>query len=614
MKYPTNLFLATLCLMALPFTAKADTIQLTNTTLQVDVVATDLHVPWEILWGPDDMLWVTERDGVVSRINPLDGTKSVLVNVMECYEYSESGLMGMCFHPDFENQPYVYLVHNYLLNGNDNRVKLARYEYNGSTLFNEQVLLLEVEGSNGGGNHSGSRIRFLPDGTLLMTTGERYVQDLAQDMSSLNGKVLRFNDDGSIPADNPDPNSYIYSLGHRNPQGLVVASNGIIYSSEHGSNNNDEINILEPDRNFGWPRVQGFCDNNFEDDLAFCTSANVKEPIFAWTPTIAVAGMTYYDHPAIPEWENDLLVCSLGGKSFAHLELSADGLTVTQENQPLNAQYGRLRSICKAPDGSIYVGSSNDDGRANWIVTPSDVNTPFADDDRIYRIYNPDYVSGPALQAKVLLQGAANGNTMSVGPDYHDLIPAAQPYNRAPWNYAGSEIIPTIPPNMVDWVLVELRDPTDPNTIRATEAALLLSDGSIVDTRYASNPNNNQLVFDNFSEGLYYVVVRHRNHYAIMSQNLVFLPSASLLDLTDPTQINGGATQLTQANPSLMKAGDFDSDGLGTFMDFNAYLGGSSDLLAYQDEDVDFNAIVTVLDFNLYQQQYDMIAVPQVRY
>ena len=145
--------------------------------------------------------------------------------------------------------------------------------------------------------------------------------------ASLNGKILRLNLDGSIPANNPTPGSLVYTLGHRNPQGLVRLPSGRIYSSEHGENTDDEINLIEAGRNYGWPNVEGYCSTTERN--AFCAANNVREPLAIWTPTLAVAGLAYYDHPAIPEWRGSLLMATLKASKLVQLQLSATGDAMT---------------------------------------------------------------------------------------------------------------------------------------------------------------------------------------------------------------------------------------------------------------------------------------------
>ncbi len=362
--------------------AQTTIVALDSTYLHVTTVAEDLHVPWEIIWGPDDFIWMTERDGSVSRLNPETGDQQILLELSDCYEYSESGLLGMALHPDFDSSPYVYLVYNY--NDGDNKEKLVRYTYTGDALEDEFLLLGEITCNSFSGNHSGSRLLILPDETLLMTTGDYYNDEVAQEIDELNGKVLRMNLDGTVPADNPITGSLVYSWGHRNAQGLVLADNGIIYSSEHGPNTNDEFNIIEPNRNYGWPQIEGYCDTGPES--VFCEENNVKEPLLAWTPTIAVCGIDYYNHPAIPELAHTILQCNLKEPAFIGLHLDQSGESILDETSIIPEEFGRMRDVCVAPNGDIYVATSNQDGRGSWFgAFPQD------GDDRILRVRNNSY-------------------------------------------------------------------------------------------------------------------------------------------------------------------------------------------------------------------------------
>jgi PQQ-dependent dehydrogenase (s-GDH family) len=248
--------------------------------LSTRVVATGLDTPWEILWGPDNKIWVTERKGIVSRIDPATGEKQILLDITgTVLEQGEAGLMGMALHPDFDQNPYVFLAYTY--SGAGTTVKIVRYDYTESGLQHPVTLL---DGIRGNVIHDGCRLIFASDKTLFITTGDAANQSLPQQLSSLNGKILRINPDGTIPSDNPQSGSPVWSFGHRNSQGLVFGPGGILYSSEHGPDTDDEINIIDRGKNYGWPNVHGFCDKS--DEKSFCTSAGVIEPVTAWTTTI----------------------------------------------------------------------------------------------------------------------------------------------------------------------------------------------------------------------------------------------------------------------------------------------------------------------------------------
>jgi len=335
-----------------------------STEVDTNTIVNNLDTPWEILWGPDDHIWFTERQGRISRVHPETGALTELITIGEVYEQGESGLLGMVLHPDFSNHPFVFVVYTYF-ESSSIKERLVRYTYADGTLSSPLTLL---EGIDGAGNHDGSRLVIDADQKLFMTTGDAGDRDLAQDLNSLSGKVLRMNLDGSIPEDNPISRSYIWSWGHRNPQGLVIAPSGIMYSSEHGPSSDDEINIIEKGRNYGWPTVRGFCDGGTETQ--FCADSNVYEPIAAWTPTLAVAGLDLYQTGDIPHWENSLLLTTLKESELVVLELSQDGRSVVQEEVYFDNWWGRLRDVCISPDGRVFLAVSNRDGRGS--VQPGD--------------------------------------------------------------------------------------------------------------------------------------------------------------------------------------------------------------------------------------------------
>ncbi|MBM72447.1 MAG: glucose dehydrogenase [Crocinitomicaceae bacterium] len=321
-------------------------------------LVTGVQIPWDIQWGPDDMLWSTTRLGDVLHIDPETGSYTVVLDLnVFGGDGAEPGLLGMAFHPDWENNQKVFLVYCTGFNWNNASEKLSVFDWNGTNLVNEEVLLTV----DAGGIHNGSRLLVLPDNTLLMTTGDTGDGgDSSQDLDHLNGKTLRLNLDGSIPSDNPfGPNSYVYTWGHRNSQGLCLAPDGTIYSSEHGQSNWDEFNIIEAGRNYGWPNVEGPCGGASE--MAFCEEYNVMEPLRSWAPCVAVNGMEYYNHPAIPAWNNCVLLSVLGGLSGQYerlsvLHLSDDGTEVESEDQYFSEFNQRIRDIAINPNtGAIYV-------------------------------------------------------------------------------------------------------------------------------------------------------------------------------------------------------------------------------------------------------------------
>jgi len=362
----SKLTLILTCLLSLNSLAQ---VSVGNTTLSEREVIGNLNIPWEIKWGHDDHIWMTERPGIVSRVNVETGTKQVLLDIQSLVfsdDWSEAGLLGMEFHPDFETNHILFLTYTFI-EASSVKERLVAYTYNeaAQTLENEQIL---IDNINGYTTHTGSRIHNLNDYTILMSTGDAQDQSASQDVNALTGKFLRIDisedNFGGVPADNPIPGSYIWSWGHRNAQGLELAPNGIIYSSEHGPTTDDELNILEPNRNFGWPDVQGFC--NLPTETGFCAQNNVVEPLTAWTPTIAPSDIIWYDHPAIPEFQNTLLMTVLKNKMLVRFEFSEDGRTVTNETEFFNNYWGRLRDICVSPNGKIYLATNG----TSWPSQP----------------------------------------------------------------------------------------------------------------------------------------------------------------------------------------------------------------------------------------------------
>jgi glucose/arabinose dehydrogenase len=314
-----------------------------------------LNYPWEILWGKDDHIWMTERDGKISKVDPATGKIVFSASIAEVESHNEGGLLGMAQHPDFLTNGLFYVVYDYESNSGY-REKMVQMKFENNSIKPVKTLIENIPASS---IHNGSRLWISNDAVpkIFMTTGDASNQPNAQRTTSVSGKVLRFNLDGSIPPDNPFANSPVWSYGHRNQQGLVVA-NGIMYASEHGPNIEDEVNIVEKKRNYGWPTVNGPCDENGEKE--FCTANNVKEPIWSsGNNTLAVCGMDYYNSNLIPAWKNSLLMCTLKDASLRVLILSSDGLSVVSQKTFFKNRFGRIRDICISPAGKVYLCTSN---------------------------------------------------------------------------------------------------------------------------------------------------------------------------------------------------------------------------------------------------------------
>ncbi|MBC7946452.1 MAG: PQQ-dependent sugar dehydrogenase [Chitinophagaceae bacterium] len=331
--------------------------------LKDSVLVSQLSYPWEILWGPDNHIWMTERDGKISRVNPNTGTVTPVYTINEVVSQGEGGLLGMVLHPSFNTTPHVFVVYDYLAGG-DYREKVVRYTYSGGTLVSPKIIIDNIDASS---IHNGSRLLISSDLKLFITTGDAADQSSPQDPSSVNGKMLRLNLDGSVPSDNPVAGNPYWSLGHRNAQGMVEANNRL-YISEHGPGSDDEINIVEKGKNYGWPTVQGFCNSPSEQN--FCGAHDVKEPIKAWTPTAAVCGMDYYNHSLIPQWKNSLLMVALKNARLYQMKLNSSFTAIDQTKEYFNNKYGRLRDVCISPGGKVYLCTSNGSDDKIVVVSP----------------------------------------------------------------------------------------------------------------------------------------------------------------------------------------------------------------------------------------------------
>lgn len=306
-------------------------------------VVTDLEVPWGLDFLPDGEALITERGtGKVLELSP-DGE---LTEVQELPSESEGegGLLGLAVSPEYEEDGFVY---TYYTTGEDNRV--ARFRLGEEP----EPILTGIAASE---IHNGGRIRFGPDGMLYVATGDAGDASRSQDPDSLNGKILRLTPEGDAPPDNPDPGSPVYSLGHRNVQGLAWDARGQLFASEFGEGRFDEVNRIEPGANYGWPEVEG---EGGEPEFV--------DPITTWkTGEASPSGAEIMLDSAIPAWEGDMFIAALAGQRIWRLELDGRGKVVDRE--PLYTDsFGRIRTVVQAPDGSLWFTTSNRDGRGSAV-------------------------------------------------------------------------------------------------------------------------------------------------------------------------------------------------------------------------------------------------------
>src|SRR5215213_11486957 len=322
--------------------------------VEVSTLATDLEVPWSFAFLPGGDALVTERDsGKLLRVSPSGDVREI--QTLPEGGSGEGGLLGVAVSPDFEDDRYIYAYYTTEI---DNRVVRFR--------LGEKLEPL-ITGIPVNTYHDGGRIKFGPDGMLYVSTGDAGESGNSQDRDSLGGKILRIEPDGSIPPDNPFPGSPVYSYGHRNVEGLAWDAQGRLYASEFGQNTWDEVNRITAGENYGWPAVEG---RGGEDQ-------GYVDPITVWPPSEASpSGAEIMVDGAIPQWEGDLFVSALRGERLWRLELNDRGEVVDREKL-LDREIGRVRDVTQAPDGSLWVSTSNYDS----------YGTPVSEqDDRILRL------------------------------------------------------------------------------------------------------------------------------------------------------------------------------------------------------------------------------------
>ncbi|WP_280305831.1 PQQ-dependent sugar dehydrogenase [Nocardia neocaledoniensis] len=311
---------------------------------QPEEVATGLDVPWGLAFLPEGAALVAERDsGRVLRVTP-GRAPEPFAEIPGVAARGEGGLLGLAVAPDYAESRAVYA---YFTAAQDNRVVRFRPGERPEVVF---------AGIAKAGNHNGGRIAFGPDGMLYVATGDAGERELAQDPASPNGKILRLTPNGAPAPDNPTPGSPVYSSGHRNVQGLAWDSGGRLFAAEFGQNRLDEINLVEPGRNYGWPAVEGAggADRGFTDPLLTWSTAEASPS------GIAIAGDTLY-------------VAALRGARLWTATIS--GTALTDPRDVFRDTHGRLRTVEVAPDGALWLTTSNTDGRGD----------PRSGDDRILR-------------------------------------------------------------------------------------------------------------------------------------------------------------------------------------------------------------------------------------
>jgi aldose sugar dehydrogenase len=341
-----------------------------SVSFRVETVIGHLEVPWSIVWAPDGRMFFTERSGRVRVYQNGKLAPQPVFVVPDIAPSGEGGLMSLALHPQFASNRLVYL--SYVYHTDNQYLRVVRYRESETGFTDRKVIIENIPAAQ---YHAGCRLRFGPDNKLYITTGDATKRELAQQLTSLAGKTLRVNDDGSVPTDNPfvgQPNARpeIWSYGHRNSQGLdFQPGSNLIFETEHGPSGfdgpggGDEVNIVEKGKNYGWPVIHHTA-----------TAAGMEAPLLEYTPACAPASGMFYRGSAFPEFRGNFFFGCLKGVRMIRVVL--EGRRVVSQENLLAGKYGRIREVAEGPEGFIYFSTSNKDDRGE----------PASDDDRIIRL------------------------------------------------------------------------------------------------------------------------------------------------------------------------------------------------------------------------------------
>lgn len=335
----------------------------------IEEVVTGLKVPWSIVFTSPARMLIVERSGSIRVFENGALVSTPLHTFREVSAEGEEGLMSLALHPQYAQNKLLYVSLAYETSA-QMFVKVVQFKDEGTKLSGEKIIIDKIPGAK---FHAGSRIAFGPDEKLYITTGDATDKNLAQRMSSLAGKLLRLNDDGTIPADNPLPQSTIWSYGHRNSQGLAWhPETGELYSTEHGPSvfdgpaGGDEVNRITKGGNFGWPLVSH--DKTREGTVA---------PLITYTPAEAPGSAMFYSGKVFPQFKNNLFFGALKGEGLMRVVIDEiDPDKIISSTKLPDVKFGRIREVVEGPDGYIYFSTSNRDGRGKAAPT----------DDRIFRL------------------------------------------------------------------------------------------------------------------------------------------------------------------------------------------------------------------------------------
>lgn len=335
--------------------------------IDVITVAKGLEHPWSLAFLPDGRMLVTERAGRMRLVSSTGVLSEPLAHVPAVFAEGQGGLLDVVLDPRHAKNHLIYFSYAELAEDGTAGTAVARARLNDQRLEDVTVIFRQQPKVKGD-NHWGSRLVFGADGTLFVTLGERYAyREQAQDLSSDLGKIVRINPDGSIPKDNPfvhqaNARPEIWSYGHRNVQGAALhPGSRTLWAHEHGARGGDEINVISPGKNYGWPVISYGRNYDLTKIGEGTAKEGIEQPIYYWDPSIAPSGMLFYSGEAFPQWKNHLFIGALKGTALVRLEL--DGTKVVHEERLLQSLDERIRDVRQGPDGMIYLLTDSEEGR-----------------------------------------------------------------------------------------------------------------------------------------------------------------------------------------------------------------------------------------------------------
>jgi glucose/arabinose dehydrogenase len=351
----------------------------TNQWQKVTVIE-GLEHPWSMVWLPNGEILITERPGRLRVVREGKLDPKAIAGVPEVFAVGQGGLLDVAIHPQFAQNRWIYLTYAHG-DREANRTRVARAVYDGASLRDVRVIF-EVSQAKTGSQHFGSRLLWLPDGTLLVAIGDGgnpplqlagdLIRKQAQNLQSHLGKIIRINDDGSLPKDNPFAGSKIWSYGHRNIQGISFdPMTQRVWATEHGAKGGDELNLIEKGKNYGWPVVSASQEYGTNTPVSREKSRpDLIDPKTIWTPAIAPSGLVFYTGNRFPNWQGNLFAGGLVSRDIRRLEVDKSGEIINQEAIPIGQ---RVRDVRQSPDGFLYLLTDEGNGQLIRLEPPSNL-------------------------------------------------------------------------------------------------------------------------------------------------------------------------------------------------------------------------------------------------